>query len=111
MPSPLPSRRLMFRAERYVQRLAIIEAVLDAIPDRSLPLPRDVAGRFRRTLDEGRALFGLGPSERIKTSLQPADFFVEMVTIFHLLAGLKAPEMLGTPDFPTKSNPRDSAPW
>ena len=111
MPVPFPSRRLMFRAERYAQRLAVVAAVLDAVPDRGRPLPRAVARSFRRTLDEGRALVGAPPSRRLRTTLLPLDFVAELVTVSHLLAGLEAPRNMAIPGVGGKSNPRRSALW
>lgn len=91
MPTSFPlSRHHTDRIDRYCTRLEAMVASLDALPDRRLPLTRAHAGRFRRTIQDGRALLGLAPATHLDTTRQGVEFFLESILIRHRVRALNA---------------------
>ena len=109
--TPPLSRRHSLRISHYCTRLDAMVAALDALPDRRAPLSRAFAGRYRRSLNEGRALLGLAPARRLEGTRQGVEFFLETTVIWHHLKHLNLLRQKANPRVRGKSNPRRSAPW
>jgi hypothetical protein len=109
--TPPLSRHRTLRISHYCKRLDTMVAALDALPDRRAPLTRAVGGRYRRTLNEGRALLGLAPARHLEGTRQGVELFLESILIWHHLKHLNLLRAKANPRVRGKSNPRRSAPW
>ena len=87
--------------------------ILDAFEtlDRRAPLPRDIANGFLRTLNDGRALLGLGSLRHLENTTQPFDFFYEWLVISLYLKRLNVQHKQALPRILKQSNRRLPPPW